>query len=156
MPKCTAGPPRMDHLRAYIGFSYIKYSRTSFIPFYYTTEVLNLGPYWTAILGGPAAYVSNLYYSGGPAAYTNEAARRPKIAISLGKYRARGSRARSARGPKSNLCRPVRSRYQVLPRSRGPIYTFYTHESLIWRSPGPCQDLFSVFLVGCMGGRLFF
>jgi hypothetical protein len=45
-------------VRAYIGFSYIKYSRTSFIPFYYTTEVLNLGPYWTAILGGPAAYIS--------------------------------------------------------------------------------------------------
>ena len=51
--KCTAGPPRMDHLRAYIGFSYIKYSRTSFIPFYYITEVLNLTPYWAAILGGP-------------------------------------------------------------------------------------------------------
>ena len=38
-------PPRMDHLRAYIGFSYIKYSRTSFIPFYYITEVLNLRPH---------------------------------------------------------------------------------------------------------------
>jgi hypothetical protein len=24
-------------VRAYIGFSYVKYSRTSFIPFYYTT-----------------------------------------------------------------------------------------------------------------------
>ena len=54
-PKCTAGPPRMDHVRAYIGFSYIKYSRTSFIPFYYITEVLNLTPYCAAILGGPAA-----------------------------------------------------------------------------------------------------
>jgi hypothetical protein len=43
-PKCTAGPPRMDHVRAYIGFSYIKYSRTSFIPFFYITEVLNLRP----------------------------------------------------------------------------------------------------------------
>jgi hypothetical protein len=32
----------MDHLRAYMGFSYIKYSRTSFIPFYYMKEVLNL------------------------------------------------------------------------------------------------------------------
>jgi hypothetical protein len=32
-------------VRAYMGFSYIKYSRTSFIPFYYTTEVLNLRPY---------------------------------------------------------------------------------------------------------------
>jgi hypothetical protein len=53
--KCTAGPPRMDHVRVNIGFSYIKYSRTSFIPFYYTTEVLNLRPYWAAILGGPAA-----------------------------------------------------------------------------------------------------
>ena len=42
-------------LRAYMGFSYIKYSRTNFIPFYYITEVLNLRPYWTAILGGPAA-----------------------------------------------------------------------------------------------------
>jgi hypothetical protein len=55
LPKCTAGPPRMDHLRAYIhvGFSYIKYSRTSFIPFYYITEVLNLRshtrrPSWAA------------------------------------------------------------------------------------------------------------
>jgi hypothetical protein len=35
----------MDHVRAYIGFSYIKYSQTSFIPFYYATEVLNLRPY---------------------------------------------------------------------------------------------------------------
>jgi hypothetical protein len=42
-------------VRAYIGFSYIKYSRTSFIPFYYTTEVLNLRLYWAAILGGSAA-----------------------------------------------------------------------------------------------------
>jgi hypothetical protein len=42
-------------VRAYIGFSYIKYSRTSFIPFYYITEVLNLTPYCAAILGGPAA-----------------------------------------------------------------------------------------------------
>jgi hypothetical protein len=40
----------MDHLRVvYIGFPYIKYSRTSFIPFYYIKEVLNLRPY---ILGG--------------------------------------------------------------------------------------------------------
>ena len=31
-------------VRAYMGFSYIKYSRTSFIPFYYITEVLNLTP----------------------------------------------------------------------------------------------------------------
>jgi hypothetical protein len=45
----------MDHVRAYMGFSYIKDNRTSFIPFYYTTEVLNLRPYWAAILGGPAA-----------------------------------------------------------------------------------------------------
>ena len=45
MPKCTAGPPRMYHVRVYIGFSYIKYSRTSFIPFYYITEVLNLRPH---------------------------------------------------------------------------------------------------------------
>jgi hypothetical protein len=44
-PKCTAGPPRMDHVRAYIGFSYIKYNQTSFIPFYYITEVLNLRPH---------------------------------------------------------------------------------------------------------------
>jgi hypothetical protein len=44
-------------IRAYMGFSYIKYSRTSFIPFYYTTEVLNLRPYWAyaVVLGGPAA-----------------------------------------------------------------------------------------------------
>jgi hypothetical protein len=40
-------------VRAYIGFSYIKYSRTSFIPFYYITEVLNLRshpgrPSWAA------------------------------------------------------------------------------------------------------------
>jgi hypothetical protein len=55
VPQCTAGPPRMDHVRAYIRFSYIKYSRTSFIAFYYTTEVLNLRPYQTAILGGPVA-----------------------------------------------------------------------------------------------------
>jgi hypothetical protein len=40
-------------LRAYIGFSYIKYSRTSFIPFYYITEVLNLRPYCLLdLLGG--------------------------------------------------------------------------------------------------------
>jgi hypothetical protein len=45
----------MDHVRAYIGFSTLKYSGTSFIPFDYITEVLNLGPYWAAILGGPAA-----------------------------------------------------------------------------------------------------
>jgi hypothetical protein len=45
----------MDHLRAYIGFSYIKYSRTSFIPFYYITEVLNHTPSGAAIRGGPAA-----------------------------------------------------------------------------------------------------
>jgi hypothetical protein len=46
---------RIDHLRAYMGFSYIKYSRTSFIPFYDITEVLNLTPYCAATLGGPAA-----------------------------------------------------------------------------------------------------
>ena len=45
----------MDHVRAYIGFAYIKYSQTIFIPFYYITEVLNLRPYWAAILGGPVA-----------------------------------------------------------------------------------------------------
>jgi hypothetical protein len=69
-PQCTARAPTMDHLRAYIGFSYIKYSRTSFIPFYYITEVLNLRlytrrPSWAArrpkrpisggLSGGPAA-----------------------------------------------------------------------------------------------------
>jgi hypothetical protein len=46
-------------VRAYtcIGLSYIKYSRTSFISFYYITEVLNLRTYmyWGAIVGGPVA-----------------------------------------------------------------------------------------------------
>jgi hypothetical protein len=42
-PKCTAGPPRMDHLRAYIGFSHIKSSRPSFLPCYYLHRVLPAG-----------------------------------------------------------------------------------------------------------------
>jgi hypothetical protein len=39
----------MDHVRAYIGFSYIKYSRTSLIRFYYITEVLYLRLYYITI-----------------------------------------------------------------------------------------------------------
>jgi hypothetical protein len=101
-PKCTARPPRMDHPGwVYIGFSYIKYNRTSFIPFYYITEALNLRSHtrWPSWAPQWPKRPTRRPLSGGPAANTNEAARRPKIAIFLGKYRARRSRARSARGP---------------------------------------------------------
>ena len=58
----------MDHLRAYIGFSYIKYSRTSFIPFYYITEVLNLTPYRAVIVGAGGLSGLSGGLSGSPAA----------------------------------------------------------------------------------------
>ena len=36
-------------VRVYMGFSYIEYSITNIIPFYYITEVLNLRPYYFTV-----------------------------------------------------------------------------------------------------------
>ena len=40
LPKCTAGAPMMEHVRAYMGFFDIKYSLANILLFYYRTEVL--------------------------------------------------------------------------------------------------------------------
>ena len=40
LPKCTAGAPMMEHVRAYMGFFDIKYSLANILLFYYRTDVL--------------------------------------------------------------------------------------------------------------------
>jgi hypothetical protein len=89
-------------------------------------------------------------------AYTNEAARWPKIAISLGKYSARESRARTARGPKSQSLTCVGQFVAGARRCHAAEGNFrlFTQENLKLPS-AVVPRLFSVLLAGALYGRTF-